>query len=150
METTTESELRDAKYEAERYRRDVDDLRRRESEREKERDRQRDTERRQRDPSNRLYNGDVGDFSDAIRCHIACLQREIVSENPGEEPGLRELTKRTNATMREAISSANRACNIYDAVMRDAQSRVVADLRAAGLDDWADCLESGDYSSMAV
>jgi hypothetical protein len=34
--------------------------------------------------------------------------------------------------------------------MADVQPRIVAELRAAGLDDWADAYEADDYRRLAI
>src|SRR5437868_13228727 len=147
-----ERKLREAQDEAEQSRRELElerDHRRRESQRQQdERERERKESRRRNDPSNRLYNGDVSDFREAVACHTACLAREL-SASDGEVFD-KELNERCNQTTRERIAAANKALEIYNTITAEALNRAAVALREAGLIDWADCLEQEDYSPMAV
>jgi hypothetical protein len=143
-------ELEDARYEAERLRDQLEAKERREAREQRDREEQRKRERRERDPSNRLYNGDVRDFHDAFQCHVVCCQREITPVLETDPPELRDCTVKCNDAMREGIAKANQAREIYDRIVTDAKKNAVAAMREAGLTEWADCVESGDYSSMAI
>jgi hypothetical protein len=147
MKTKEQRELEDAQYDAERYRDEAERLRRRENERHAEQERQRKENRQRNDPSNRLYNGDVTDFREAVNCHVAACQREIT---PITDDADRELSEKCNAAMREGIANANKAREIFDRITKETDARIIDELRAAGLTEWADCLASGDYSSMAI
>jgi hypothetical protein len=150
VKTKYERELEDARYEAERLRDQLEAKERRDAREQREREERRKQERRERDPSNRLYNGDVRDFHEAVECHLACCQREITQLLEGDSPELRECTVKCNDAMREGIAKANSAREIYDRIVTDAKKNAVAAMREAGLTEWADCVESGDYSSMAI
>ena len=150
MRSTCERELEDARYEADRLRDQLERYERAERDREREREEQRKEQRRQNDPSNRLYNGDVTDFYDAVRCHISCLQREITHVLASDSEELQDCTRKCNETMREGMIAANKAREIYERVVTNARKNAAAEMRAAGLSDWADCVESGDYSRMAI
>ncbi len=147
---TEPRELREAREDAERYQRDLEDMRRRDRQRDEERERQRKEDRRRRDPSNRLYNGDIGDFREAVQAHTACLRREIVPCSPDHVGEMRELDERCNESMRNGIKDAELAERIYCDTLRAATAQAVKNLRDAKLDLFADCLEDGDYSRLAV
>ena len=107
-------------------------------------------EMRRRQPSNRLYNGDVTTFSDAVSCQITACEQEIEPVWPDDDDVLRRTIERCNGTMRESISRANQARAIYDQIMAETTNRISDALTHAGLTDWAECLDTGDYSSMAI
>lgn len=107
-------------------------------------------EMRRRQPSNRLYNGDVTTFSDAVSCHITACEHEIETAWPDDDDDMRRTIERCNVTMRESISRANQARAIYDQITAETTKRISDALTHAGLTDWAECLETGDYSSMAI
>lgn len=52
--------------------------------------------------------------------------------------------------MNESIAQANKARQIYDQITAETEARIVQALTDAGLSEWAECLESGDYSAMAI
>lgn len=105
---------------------------------------------RRANPSNRLYNGEVVDFDEAVLCHVAACQREITSPAADDGEGMREAIESCNRSMGESIAQAHRAQAIYDQITSETEKRIGEALRAEGLDDWATCLESGDYSRMAI
>jgi hypothetical protein len=145
------------KRERDDLQRQMDDMRS-EAERESERQyreretrrREREEERRRQTPSNRLYHGDVTGFGEAVDCHIAACQQEITSPEPGDSEDLRATIERCNNTMNKSISEASRAKEIYHQITSETEARIAQALRVEGLTDWAECLESGDYSSMAI
>lgn len=136
-------EVEEARYEAER------ESERRDRERQTQRQ-EREQERRRQLPSNRLYNGDVTDFEEAVQCHIAACEQEVAIPEPDDSDGLRDTITRCNQTMRESIGRAGRARAVYQRITAETEERITAALRDEGLEEWATCLESGDYSSMAI
>ena len=105
---------------------------------------------RRRRPSNRLYNGDVTDFSDAISCHISACEHEIEIPRFDDDEDMRRTIESCNTTMRESISRARQAHAIYERIIAETNIRISQALTDAGLTDWAECLVAGDYSSMAI
>lgn len=125
--------------------------RERQQERERrEREQQRIEARRRASPSNRLYNGEVADFDDAVRCHVAACQQEITSPAADDDEDMRQTIENCNQTLNKSIAQAHRARAIYDQIASETEKRIAEALRSESLNDWANCLESGDYSPMAV
>lgn len=137
-------DLRD-QVETERHERE----RRQQCERD-ERDRQRAEARRRANPSNRLYNGEVADFDEAVNCHVAACQQEITSPDADDSEEMRKSIEHCNQSLTESMTRARRAQSVYDQITSETEKRIAEALRAEGLDDWATCLESGDYSRMAI
>ena len=73
-------------------------------------------ETRRRQPSNRLYNGDVTDFSDAVSCHISACEHEIELPRFDDDEDMRRTIESCNTTMRESISRARQARAIYERI----------------------------------
>lgn len=146
----SERELREAKDDAEYYRNQTEELQQRERDRADERRRQTKEDMRRRLPTNRLYHGDVTDFSEAVGCHIAACENEITSPQPDDDESMRKTIEHCNQTMSESIAQANKARQIYDQITAETEARIVEALTTAGLTEWAECLESGDYSPMAI
>jgi hypothetical protein len=104
-------------------------------------------------PSNRLDRGEARDLVTACALAIAAVQRERrVSRDLDRQVGT--LTPDEQREVDEAFdryeAAAVTARGIYAAVMADVQPRIVAELRAAGLDDWADAYEADDYRRLAI
>jgi hypothetical protein len=146
----SQRELDTARQDVEYYRDEAEQLRDRERERQEEQRRQAQESMQRRTPSNRLFNGEVTDFADAVRCHIAACEAEMTTLRPDEGEEMRKTIESCNQTMREAITRANQARQIYDRITAETETRIVEALQAAGLTEFADCLESGDYSPMAI
>jgi hypothetical protein len=146
----SERDLRAAQEDAEYYRNQADELRERERERADESRRQAKEDMRRRLPSNRLYHGEVTDFSDAVNCHIAACEQEITSAHPDDDDVMRKTIESCNRTMSESIAEAKRAREIYDRITAETENRIVEALNEAGLTDWARCLQNDDYSPMAI
>jgi len=146
----SQRDLDTARQDAEYYRGEAEQLREREREREDERRRQAKEDMRRRLPTNRLYHGDVTDFSEAVGCHIAACQNEITSPHPGDDDDMIRTIEHCNQSMSESIAQANKARQIYDQITAETETRIVEALTSAGLTEWAECLESGDYSPMAI
>jgi hypothetical protein len=127
-----------------------DDRERRQQREREERDQQRAEMRRRANPSNRLYSGEVEDFTEATRLHAAACQQEITRPAPDDNEEMRKTIESCNRTMSESISQALRAQAIYYKITRETNERISEALRAEDLDVWAECLESGDYSRMAI
>ena len=87
--------------------------------------------------SNRLYNNDVRDFIQAMAFYYEAL---IAERSSVEDP----------ASIDEAINRGSRALSIYQDEIREAERRVVAQLREAGLEEFAAALEADDYSGLAI
>lgn len=144
---TIKRERDDLQFQLDREREDRE--RRQQRERE-EREQQRIEQRRRANPSNRLYNGEVEDFGEAVRCHVAACRQEITSPAPDDDEDMRRTIESCNQTMNESIAQAHRAKEIYDQITSETESRIVEALRTEDLDAWADALASGDYSRMAI
>lgn len=143
-------ELQTALLEADYYRSEAERLRELERGRTDQLRRKANDEMRRCQPSNRLHNGDVTDFSDAVSCHISACQQEIDVPRPDDDEEMRRTIEHCNTTMRESISRAKQARALYDHITAETKTRISEALTNAGLTDWAECLESGDYSSMAI
>lgn len=134
---------------------DERDRRERQEERDRdERERQRKERQRAMSPSNRLYNGDVSDFEEAARLHVMACESERDCESmkptPDDDEKERSVLAGITANLNESIEKANRARAIYRQITAETKTRIAEALRAEDLDDWATCLESGDYSGMAI
>ena len=147
---TDQRQLQTARDDAEYYRNEVERLRELERDRTHQLRLKANDERRRRQPSNRLYNGDVTDFSDAVSCHISACEHEIESPRVDDDEDMRRTIERCNTTMRESISRAKQASAIYEQITAETHIRISQALTDAGLSDWAECLVTGDYSSMAI
>jgi len=132
----------DAEYERDRLEQENEEFRAKEKRRESEAARERERQRRESHPSNRLYNGEVADFREAIRCQIAALEIELRLSRQWDVKG--------SSIFQKSIADANRALEIYDRVMKDAEKQVVEELKKEKLDEYADCLNSGDYTGLAI
>jgi hypothetical protein len=95
-------------------------------------------------PSNRLYRGDVADFREAVRVHLDAIDYEA------RQARIHGYGDELSAPLAEARAEANRALAIYLEEVAEAERRIVARLRAAGLDAWADALEAGTYEGLAI
>jgi hypothetical protein len=112
-----------------------------------ERDRQRQEEREAARPSNRLYRGDCESFEDAMNCLAAAARAEIVSDPQSD------AERKCNAAMAAYEARAARCRLEYAAAIQAAEADLIRRWRAAGdatLEEIADCLESGDYSPLAI
>ena len=120
----------------------------------RERERRRKERQRAMSPSNRLYNGGVSDFKEATRLHVMACESERDCESmkptPDDDERERSILAGITANLNESIEKAKRAQAIYTKITEETNARVVEALKADGLEDWANCLESGDYSSMAI
>lgn len=118
------------------------------------REQQRAEARRRANPSNRLYNGDASGFEEATRLHVLACESERDCESmkptPDDDEKERGVLAGITANLNESIEKANRARAIHNKITEETKQRIVEALNAEGLDDWANCLESGDYSSMAI
>lgn len=144
---TIKRERDDLQFQVDREREERE--RRQERERQ-EREQQREESRRRANPSNRLYSGEIDDFEEATRLHVAACQQEITSPVADDNEEMRRAIESCNKTMGDSILQAQRAQAIYDRITSETEKRITEALRAEGLDDWATCLESGDYSRMAI
>ena len=143
-------ELQTARDEADYYRSEAERLGELERDRSDQLHRKANDELRRRQPSNRLYYGDVTDFSDAIACHISACQQEIETPRLDDDDDMRRTIESSNRSMRESINRAKQARHIYERITAETKSRISEELTNDDLTDWAECLESGDYSSMAI
>ena len=143
-------QLQTARNDAEYYRNKADRLQELERNRTHQLRRKTNDEMRRRQPSNRLYNGEVTEFSDAVSCHISACEHELETPRFDDEEDMRRTIERSNTTMRESISRAKQASAIYEQITKEHDIRISQALTDAGLTDWAECLVAGDYSSMAI
>lgn len=96
-------------------------------------------------PSNRLYRGEITDFRDAMHA----VQGECTIEM-GYFSGDKELDEKSDSGLQEFSRQANQALAIYVAQVQAAEKCAIEQMRAAGLSEFADALESGDYSGLAI
>jgi hypothetical protein len=102
-------------------------------------------------PSNRLYGGEARDFLHATDLARASAQVERqVSRDLDRRHGALPPAERIDDGLDRYEAAAITARGIYTSVMADVGPRIVAELRAAGLDDWADAYEADDYSRLAI
>lgn len=146
----SQRELQTARDDADYYRTQAETLRQREHDRTDQLRREAKDAMRRGQPSNRLYHGDVTDFSDAVNCHITACQHEIEIPRPDDDEDMRRTIERCNTTMTESITRAKQARHIYDQITAETRTRIAEALKNASLTDWAECLETGDYSPMAI
>lgn len=152
---TAQRDFAEARAEAEHHRYEAEELRRQEVEREMERvrdeRRRRDQERRNLMPSNRLYNGEVSDFREAVKLHIAACQQELELPWPDDDEALsKEIDDKCNQALRDSVARAQQASAVYNRIMRSAEAEVLKALKSEGLEDWAECFETADYSTLAI
>ena len=81
-------------------------------------------------PSNRLYRNEVGDFREAMEVYVGQHYYENCNE----------------IEIAEARRNAATALKAYE----DAIAEAARQLRAAALPEFADALETGDYSGLAI
>ena len=143
-------ELQRAREDAEYYRDQAERLRELDGNRTRQLHLKAQDEMRRRQPSNRLYNGDVTDFSEAVSCHISACEQEIEIPRSDDDEDMRKTIERCNTTMRESITRARQARTIYEQITTETNLRISEALTDAGLTEWAECLIAGDYSSMAI
>lgn len=98
-------------------------------------------------PSNRLYNGDVSDFLSAMEA----VEAEYLQEANAIEG--EKLEGCDTAEFRSVAALAQTAAGIYRTHLQEMHAVVATQLRATGSEDmarFADALESGDYSGLAL
>lgn len=86
--------------------------------------------------SDRLHENDVDNFREALELY----KEALLAERRDVEPELID----------QAMSDARRALAIYQEEIDGAERRAVARLREAGLEDFAQALEAGEYSELAI
>lgn len=106
-------------------------------------------------PSNRLYNGDVRTFREAIRTvEAACDFERHISEAYNASLGPDEQHERCPEDIFDDFKAvARQALAIYEREVGEAEQRAIAAMRATGNEDlrrFAACLESGEYSDLAI
>lgn len=115
-----------------------------------ERERQREQDRRANHPSNRLYNGLVRDFREAVRLHIHLLEGERAFE---EREFSEEERQQFGAPARwaEWIDTANRCLAEFDAAVGEAERQLAAKWQAdEATKQFGDALAAHDYSGLAI
>jgi len=102
-------------------------------------------------PSDRLHRGEARDFPHACTLAVAAAQTERqVSRDLDRRLGALPPDDRIHDGLDDYERRAVTARGIYAAVMADVGPRIVAELRAAGLDDWADAYARDDYRGLAI
>ena len=91
-------------------------------------------------PNNKLYRGEIDDFRTAMDIHVAAMSSELTLEDVPD----------AKASLKEDINRAIEAKAIYNEVIAEAERRVVAEFKRKGFDLYAEALESGDFSSLAI
>lgn len=147
----TERRLRDAEAENDRLRWEAEDRRREENRRADEQERERVEARRRRSPSNRLYNGEISNFREAIDAHIAALRHE---RNSPYAAGEDEDDVKFRADFDGYIKAAEELRAEYDATVGQAERALFT--RWGRMADGSlpqvvgQCGLSGDYSPLAI
>jgi hypothetical protein len=100
-----------------------------------------------------LARNDVRNLGGAAMMALAAAarEREIHQEldrtaGPASPDDAARLTEALDRYQR----AAHMALAIYDCAMTEVRQRMLADLRAVGLDDWADAYDRDDYSGLAI
>lgn len=106
-------------------------------------------------PSSVLYSGEVQDFCAAMDLYIQQMHHEIkagIKKSLEWNGSLSLLSSELNEEMRGWALQANEAKVIYKKHMKDVVPAIIAELRAKGgvFADFADALESGDYTNLAI
>ena len=117
-------ELQTARDDADYYRTEAKALRQREHDREDQLRREAKDAIQRGQPSNRLYHGDVTDFSDAVNCHISACQNEIELPRHDDDEDIRRTIERCNTTMTESITRAKQALHIHDQITAETRTRI--------------------------
>lgn len=100
-----------------------------------------------------LYRGEARDFPHAMELVVEeCITE--ATHMPETDPifWTEEMQRKHLASLDKYKAQARTAEAIYMRVMKEAEAKVIAELRAAGGDmqQFADALESGDYSHLAI
>lgn len=96
-------------------------------------------------PSNELSNNRVKDFDHAMELYLAEHEREFGPLQPWETPQERKCYEGLLATARHDVA---KALTIYRGCEGDDEA---ADrLEAAGLEEFADALRTGEYCALAI
>jgi hypothetical protein len=107
-------------------------------------------------PSNKFYRGEVHDFIEAMETYQAQMEYEnAVTHHLSREMSspITNDKRKSMKTLALAGSKAMVARAIYIRHMQALRAAVVAELRAKDDDEFtafADALESGDYSTLAI
>jgi hypothetical protein len=92
--------------------------------------------------SNQFENGEFNDFRAAIKALIEAYRLEIIISRSMEIDDDVEFWE-------QQIKEAESALQIYNNIITKAENRALAHLRKAALNQYADALESGNYTSFA-
>lgn len=107
-------------------------------------------------PSNVLYRGEAKDFRDAMRLVMAECDMEMrltrIHARDYPEFGSEAQEQGLYTSLEEYKTTARAALRIYERHVRAAEEAAIAEMRAAGEDlaMFAEALESGDYSTLAI
>ena len=102
-------------------------------------------------PSNRLERGEARTFDHACTLAIAAAQAERrTAAELDHRYGALPADERIDLHLERYEAAAVTARGIHATVMQDMRARVIAELRAAGLTDWADAYERDDYCRLAI
>lgn len=99
-------------------------------------------------PSNRLSRGEVTDFLSAMRCVIAQCEYEEGFSTGGEASDFKLMSG-----LKEWKAKARKAMEMHAEIVKKAERQLSDALRATGDDEmisFADCLDSEDYSPLAI
>ena len=102
-------------------------------------------------PSNRLYRGEARNFEHACTLAVAAAQAERrTAADLDHAFGALPAEERIDVHLERYEAAALTARGIYAGEMAELRPRLVAKLRAAGLNDWADAFEREDYRNLAI
>lgn len=107
-------------------------------------------------PSNRLYDNDVEDFLEAMDLYRAQIERENALTIKQVSEWKLDFSKEDREFMGFLVEQSNKAWvakEIYRTYIHRGEAKVIAKLRAKNdetFNEFADALEYGDYSGLAI
>jgi hypothetical protein len=106
-------------------------------------------------PGNRLYRGEVTDFIDAMETYRRQMEYEhsMTETSQSDDFPLTVDDRRFMQALSDCARKAIEAKAIYERHVAAVKTAVAAELRAKGdetFTSFADALESGDYSELAI
>lgn len=148
---TSDQEVRYLRDEISHLRYELDERRARDEREQYEREQRQREERKRAHPSNRLYNGEISNFREAIETHIAALRLE---RNSPYVDGDDEETRKYRADFDGYIAAAQALLTEYDATVGAAERALFERWAASPEGSLAQTVGKGalvgDYTGLAV
>jgi ABC-type Zn2+ transport system substrate-binding protein/surface adhesin len=144
----------DLRYERERRERAEQELRDREKEADDRHEHERREAKKNRHPSNQLQRGQIANFEEGMRLYRQQMEYEnALTERLADGQPITDQDRKLMESLSASGRKADEAAEIYRRHVAAAEAAAVAELRAKGDDDFtafAEALESGDYSTLAI